>query len=185
MKLFNKFFGKKSKDKQISQFDTAIEKQKKAAKSINLNVPTKILEQISTIEEDEIINQIIIKRQKNEQLFLDNLVKQEKLLAKRKYEEVNNLSSIDILSYFEYYQYAQKEEKKENFERAAEIYWYNIFNNGTDAPASFDRLLILLRKLKEFEKELVVARVYRNFVHENKIDKIDKRIETIKKKIDK
>lgn len=184
MKLLNKLFGKKSIDKKISQIDTEIAKQK-TAKSINLEVPTNILNQISTIEEDEIIRQIKIKRQKNEQLFEDNQDKLEKLIDKGKYNEANSLSSLDILGYFEFYQFAQEEEKKENLERAAEIYWHNIFNNGTDAPASFDRLLILLRKLKEFEKELIVARVYRNFVHENKQELINKRIETIKKKIDK
>lgn len=185
MKLFKKLFGKKPIDKQISQFDTTKAKQLKSAKSIPLEVPTELLHQISTIEEDEIIRQIRIKRQKNEQLFDDNQEKLDKLIDNGKYEAANSLSSFDILGYFEFYQYAQEEEKKENLVKAAEIYWYNIFINGTDAPASFERLLILLRKLKEFEKELVVARVYRNFVHENKHEKINKRIETIKKKIDK
>lgn len=183
MSILKFLFGKRTLDKQILNSDISDAKLQKTVKSVNLEIPTNILNQISAIDEDEIVRQIRNKRQKNEQLFYDNQDRIEKLIENGKYEEANKLSSLDILGYFEFYQYAQEEEKKENIVRAAEIYWYNIFNNGTDAPASFDRLLILLRKLNELEKELVIARIYRNFVNENKFEIIDKRIETLKKKI--
>lgn len=182
MTFLKRLFRKNQSNINVSDKNQGIV-QKKTDTIKQLEVPENILQQITSIEESDIIKQINNKRKENEQKSCDNQDKVEELMHKGKYNDANRLSSLDFLGYLEFYQYAQQEEKNENIKKAAEIYWYNIFNNGTDAPASFDRLLILLRKLKEYEKELIVARVYRNFVNENKYEKIDKRIETIKKKI--
>lgn len=181
MNLLRILLGRKSK-KRFSQFSKTKFEQHKPSLPTTIKVPTEILHQISTIKEDEIIRKIRIKRQKNMQLFENNYNTRLKLIDSGKSEEAYQIDSFDP-GYFEFYQDAQEEEEKGNLKRAAEIYWYNIFNNGTDAPANFSRLLILLRKLKEFEKELVVARVYRNFSDGKKLETIDKRIETIKQKM--
>ena len=84
---------------------------------------------------------------------------------------------------FKNYQKAYELEKRGDLIKAAKLYWKNIYKNGSDAPANFNRLLIVLDKLKHYEDELRVAEVFIVFVSEEYIDKLKKRIERLKKKI--
>jgi hypothetical protein len=74
-------------------------------------------------------------------------------------------------------------EKEGKLEEAAKIYWSNIYENGTDAPANFKRLLIVLSKLGRKKEELTVAKLYTSFVKDKELDKLKKRILNIEKKL--
>jgi len=148
-----------------------------------VKIPSGILNIISELDEKRIIDEIKIKRHLNEQKQDRNYNKAIGLTNEGKFETAIKISSEDDLGFYNYYQLAQKNEKRGKIIKAAEIYWFNIFHNGTDAPGNFNRLLILLRKMKDFEKEYKIARIYKSFVNESQFEKIDKRIETIKKKI--
>jgi hypothetical protein len=90
-----------------------------------------------------------------------------------------------VVAYFPVYQKAEKLEKEGNLEEAAKIYWSNIYENGTDAPANFKRLLIVLSKLGRKKEELAVAKIYSSFVKEKELEKLKKRIINIEKKLSK
>ncbi len=80
------------------------------------------------------------------------------------------------------YQKAEMAEKKGNLEKAAKIYWENIFDNGTDARGNFDRLLIVLNRLGSLEEELKVAEIYLEFNEiKSERERISKRISRINK----
>ena len=95
------------------------------------------------------------------------------------YEKIQGLDFADV------YQKAHLLEKSEKIDAAANLYWKNIFVNGSDIPANFTRLLILLNKLNLPSEELKVAEIYLHFINESNKEEIEKRIVRIKKKLEK
>ena len=140
---------------------------------------------LENIPVKEAIEHIRNKRIENRKKFDENYKKTEKLIESGKFEEAQKLTREDVLGYYPVYAEAEKKEKAGKLEEAAELYWRNIYNNGTDAPANFKRLLIVLGKLGRLSDELKVAEVYLKFVGKSDYLKIEKRIEGIKGKMSK
>lgn len=122
------------------------------------------LNQLAEIDLDEAVSKIKEKRKEN--------------------QKAQKSTSKDVLGYFSVYAKAEKLEKEGKLEDAAIIYWKNIYENGSDAPANFKRLLIVLSKLKRKKEELSVALIFSSFVNGKEKDKIEKRIANIKKKLE-
>jgi len=123
------------------------------------------------------------KRKENKKTFEDNYKKIMLLIDQGNIEEADKISRMYVLGYYEYYVKAHNLEKHGEISKAAEIYWYNIISDGTDARAYFERLMIILRKLGDLETELIIAQLYKYFVPQGELDILNNRIETIKKKI--
>jgi len=133
----------------------------------------------------EIIEHIRNKRIENRRKFDENYKKAEKLIESGKFEKAQKLTREDVLGYYSVYAEAEKKEKAGKLEEAAELYWRNIYTNGTDGPANFKRLLIVLGKLSRLSDELKVAEIYLKFINKSDYPKIKKRIEDIKGKMSK
>ncbi|MFB0562272.1 MAG: hypothetical protein ACETWM_13795 [Candidatus Lokiarchaeia archaeon] len=103
------------------------------------------------------IRHIKNKRKENLKKFDENYEKALKLIDLGKYYEAQRLTNEDVLGYYHVYIEAEQKEKAGKLEEAAEIYWRNIYINGTEAPANFKRLLIILRKLNRLSEELKIA----------------------------
>jgi len=140
---------------------------------------------LENIPVEEAIEHIKNKRIENRRKFDENYKRAEKLIESGKFEEAQKLTQEDVLGYYPDYAEAEKKEKAGKLEEAAELYWRNIYTNGTDAPASFKRLLIVLRKLGRLSDELKVAEIYLKFVNKSDYPNIEKRIEGIKVKMSK
>lgn len=138
---------------------------------------------LESISVEEAIEHIRNKRAENRRKFDENYKKAEKLIESSKFDEAQKLTQEDILGYYPVYAEAEKMEKADELEKAAELYWRNIYINGTDAPANFKRLLIVLSKVGRLSDELKVTEIYLKFVNKNDYAKIEKRIEGIKKKM--
>lgn len=135
---------------------------------------------LKDISVKEAIEHIKNKRIENKKKFDETYKKAEKLIESGKFEEAQKLTQEDVLGFYPVYADAEEKEKVGNLEEAAELYWRNIYTNGTDAPANSKRLLIVLRKLGRLSDELKVAEIYLNFVSKNDYPIIEKRIEDIK-----
>lgn len=166
--------------KQSIKKEVGIE-MNKGSKKIPENILIELLENDTSVLTESIKE----KRKKNNEKYDNNIKRALELIGEGKSLQAQRLSEKDVQGFYEYYVMAENEEKSGNLKEAANIYWYNIFHNGTDAPANFTRLMILLRKMDEFELELKVANLFKNFVHHSDIDKLEKRIATIQKKINK
>lgn len=190
MKLLDWLFGKPIEKKSIDFRKSTF--HPKGQKDFEIDVcaskpqiPSGILNQIIEYDEREILDHIQSMRYKNLQKQEENFEKALAHIDKGNFNAANRLLSKDVVSFYDYYLLGQAEEKNGNISRAAEIYWFNIYHNGTEAFGSFERLMILLRKMNDFQKEYKIAKLYRNFVNVSNFDKIDKRIETITKKMKK
>jgi len=86
-------------------------------------------------------------------------------------------------SHLRNYRRALALEKRGDLISAAKLYWKNIYKHGTDAPANFNRLLTVLHKLELYEDELNVALVFQSFVSKAYEERLNKRIERLRKKI--
>jgi hypothetical protein len=111
----------------------------------------------------EIVEYIKKKRIKNRRKFDENYKKVSKLIDSGKFEEVQKATQEDVLGYYPVYVEAEKKEKAGKLEEAAELYWINISTNGTDVPANFYRLMIILKKLGRLSEELKVSEIYDHF----------------------
>ena len=129
---------------------------------------------------EEAIEHIKIKRMNNIERFDQNYKKAANLIESGKYIDANKLTQEDVLGYYSVYADAEEKEKAGKLDDAAELYWKNIYVNGTDAPANFNRLLIVLKKLGRLSDELKVAEIYLNFVKDTEYPKIEKRIKSLK-----
>ncbi len=138
---------------------------------------------LKDISVKEAVEHIKNKRAENRRRFDENYKKAEKLINSGKFDEAQKLTQADVLGYYPVYAEAEKKEKEGKLEEAAELYWRNIYVNGTDAPANFRKLLTISRKLGRLSDELKVAEIYLKFVNKNDYAKIEKRIESIKKKM--
>lgn len=137
---------------------------------------------ISKLRVEKIIKIIEKKRARNQKEFNKIYEKIDRLIEAGKSKKAPKLASRDILAYYPIYEEAEKKEKQGDLRGSAKVYWKNIFVNGTDAPANFRRLLIVLDKLGKFEDELKVARVYLHFVGGRDRLWLDRRIKRLQKK---
>lgn len=178
MGIFKNLFGKKGQKDPPSKSrnEPELENQKTKVKAIPLN-------ELADINIDKAVSTIRNKRKDNQRKFKSNYEKAKALIRKGQTQKAQELTSQDVVAYFPVYQKAEKLEKEGNLEEAAKTYWSNIYENGTDAPANFKRLLIVLSKLGRKKEELSVAKIYSSFVKEKELDKLKKRISNIKKKI--
>jgi hypothetical protein len=46
------------------------------------------------------------------------------------------------------------------------LYWTNISTNGTDAPANFTQLMIILKKLGRLSEALKVSEIYDKYFYQ-------------------
>lgn len=140
-------------------------------------------ELLFNIDTNSAIETIKHQRILNHKQFKLNCKKVRELIDQGKFNQASNLSNKDLLGYFHIYQMAKNIEEEGNLERAANLYWENIYKNGTDAPANFNRLLIVLNKLKLYEEELKIANIFLAFINEGQIEKLNRRIEKLRKRI--
>ncbi|GAG57772.1 unnamed protein product [marine sediment metagenome] len=125
---------------------------------------TKILD-LKTSSVEEIVEYIKNKRIANRRKFHENLIKAEKLIESGKFEEAQKLTQEDVIAYYHVYAEAEKKEKAGKLEEAAELYWTNISTNGTDAPANFTRLMVILKKLGRLSEALKVSEIYAKYFY--------------------
>ncbi len=125
---------------------------------------TKILD-LKTSSVEEIVEYIKNKRIANRRKFHENLIKAEKLIESGKFEEAQKLTQEDVIAYYHVYAEAEKKEKAGKLEEAAELYWTNISTNGTDAPANFTRLMVILKKLGRLSEALKVSEIYDKYFY--------------------
>jgi len=95
----------------------------------------------------------------------ENLIKAEKLIESGKFEEAQKLTREDVIVYYHVYAEAEKMEKACKLEEAADLYWSNISTNGTDAPANFMRLMVILKKLGRLSEALKVSEIYDKYFY--------------------
>jgi accessory colonization factor AcfC len=181
MVIFKKIFRKK-KQKDIQSKSKLKDKPevqsqaKKKAKKIKLD-------DLADINVEEVILAIKKKKQKNISTFEENYAKAVELMGQGKAKKAQDLTTQDVIGYYDIYAKANKLEEEGKLEDAAKIYWKNIYENGTDAPANFKRLLIVLSKIGRKKEELSVAKIYSAFVKEKDREKLERRITKIKKKL--
>jgi hypothetical protein len=125
---------------------------------------TKIFD-LQTSSVEEIVEYIKNKRIANRRKFHENNIKAEKLIESGKFEEARKLTQEDVVVYYHVYAEAEKKEKAGKLEEAAELYWTNISTNGTDAPANFTRLMIILKKLGRLSEALKVSEIYDKYFY--------------------
>ena len=125
---------------------------------------TKIFD-LKTSSVEEIVEYIKNKRIANRRKFHKNNIKAEKLIESGKFEEARKLTREDVVVYYHIYAEAEKKEKAGKLEEAAELYWTNISTNGTDAPANFTRLMIILKKLGRLSEALKVSEIYDKYFY--------------------
>jgi len=180
MEILKKIFGKKKrKDIQTkSKLNNEPVIQRRTIKVKNI-----ALDDLVDINFKEVISVIKRRRENNIKKFEENSAKASELAGQGKFKKAQDLTSQDVLGYYHVYAKANKLEKEEKLEEAAKIYWKNIYENGTDAPANFKRLLIVLSKIGRKKDELSVAKIYSAFVKEKDREKLERRITNIKKKL--
>ena len=101
----------------------------------------------------------------NRRKFHENSIKAEELIESGKFEEAQKLTREDVVAYYHVYTEAEKKEKAGKLEEAAELYWTNISTNGTDAPANFTRLMVILKKLGRLSEALKVSEIYDKYFY--------------------
>ncbi|MEX1013971.1 MAG: hypothetical protein WDZ80_02315, partial [Candidatus Paceibacterota bacterium] len=147
------------------------------------------LNQLSELNIERAISKIKAKRKQNQKILDDHYKKTTDLNSKGEHEKALELMqgdvTSDILSYSSVTDKAQKLEKAGNLEESAKVYWKNIYENGSDLPYNFNRLMIVLSKLKREKEELTVAKIYCAFVSDSYREMIEKKISNIEKKIQK
>lgn len=178
MGIFKKLFGKKEQKDPQSKLRNEPQPKVYKINAISLN-------DLADINIDKAISTIRNKRKDNQRKFKSIYEEAKELIRKGQTQKAQELTSQDVVSYFTVYQKAEKLEKEGNLEEAGKVYWSNIYENGTDAPANFKRLLIVLSKLGRKKEELSVAKIYTYFIKKKELEKLKKRIINIEKKIKK
>ena len=125
---------------------------------------TKIFD-LKTSSVEEIVEYIKNKRIANRRKFHENLIKAEKLIESGKFEEAQKLTREDVVVYYHVYAEAEKKEKAGKLEEAVKLYWTNISTNGTDAPANFKRLMVILKKLGRLSEASKVSELYDKYFY--------------------
>jgi len=125
---------------------------------------TKIFD-LKTSSIEEIVENMKNKRIANRRKFHENLIKAEKLVESGEFEEAQKLTQEDVIVYYHVYAEAEKKEKAGKLEEAAELYWTNISTNGTDAPANFTRLMVILKKLGRLSEASKISEIYDKYFY--------------------
>ena len=120
---------------------------------------------LKTSSVEEIVEYIKHKRIANRRKFHENLIKAEKLIESGKFEEAQKLTREDVIVYSHVYAEAEKKEKAGKLEEAVKLYWTNISTNGTDAPANFTRLMVILKKLGRLSEASKVSEIYDKYFY--------------------
>jgi len=118
---------------------------------------------LKTSSVEEVVEYIKKKRIANKKKFDENYKKAFELIDFGKSEEAQKLTQEDVLGYYPVYAEAEKKEKAGKLEEAVELYWTNISTNGTDAPANFTRLMIILKKLGRLSERSKISEIYDKF----------------------
>ena len=143
-------------------------RKRRNKKKGNKDQPSKLISKIfdlKTSSVEEIVEYIKNKRIANRRKFHENHKKAEKLVESGKFEKAQKLTQKDVVVYYHVYAEAEKKEKAGKLEEAAELYWINISHNGTDAPANFTRLMIILKKLGRLSEALKVSEIYDKYFY--------------------
>lgn len=180
MGLFKKIFGKK--EQRAPQTKSKLKHESQRQDQI-FEVKNITIDELAEINIDKVVSTINKKRENNQSKFDENYEKAKTLIKKGQTKKAQELTSQDVIGYFPIYRKAEKLEKEGKLEEAAKIYWSNLYDNGTDAPANFKRLLIVLSKLGRKQEELSVAKIYSSFVKEKDREKLKSRIINIEKKL--
>jgi len=146
----------KKKRNEDKPFESISKKEEKEETKI-FDLKTSLIE--------EVVENIKNKRIANRRKFHENLIKAEKLIESGKFEEAQKLTQEDVIVYYHVYAEAEKKEKAGKLEEAAELYWTNISINGTDAPANFTRLMVILKKLGRLSEALKVSEIYDKYFY--------------------
>ena len=181
MKFLRKLLRKEDSKEIVDLVDDRV--QNNEIEAVNCEEIDSFLDKIKDIDIEVAIKKISNTQLLNSKLAEEKRLKAQELVSKGRYKEACKLDGIDTEYFLEVYQKGLEAEENKEFKKAANIYWHNIYINGTIAPASYNRLLILLRKMDMIEEEFIVAQIYLNFVFDNKKGEILKRIETIKNKL--
>lgn len=156
-------------------------------KKASIDVSGIELNQLSDLNVDKAISRIKEKRIQNRKTLDSHYKRASDLNSKGEHEKALELMQGDvtseILSYSSVTDKARKLEKAGKLEASAKVYWKNIYENGSDLPYNFNRLMIILSKLKRKKEELTVAKIYSAFVGDSYREKIEKRISNIERKI--
>jgi len=120
---------------------------------------------LKTSSVEEIVENIKNRRIANRRKFHENYIKAEKLIESGKFEEAQKLTREDVIVYYHVYAEAEKKEKAGKLEEAAELYWTNISTNGTDAPANFTRLMVILKKLGRLSEASKISEIYDKYFY--------------------
>lgn len=187
-KMFDSFFkSQNTENPNEDQIFKEIEEYFKKYKNPDFDsIQEDILEELKESGFEDLLRLIQEKFKLNEGLltYQIDLVKR---AIKSNHKEWNLISRIDLQGYFPYYEKAMQLKKEGSIKKSASILCFNILINGTYAPGHYSELMVLLRKLEEYEKELVVANLYLKLFDQgvDDRDKILKRITNIEKLITK
>ncbi|HUS49409.1 MAG TPA: hypothetical protein VMZ91_04555 [Candidatus Paceibacterota bacterium] len=143
-------------------------RKRRNKKKGNKDHPSELISKVfdlKTSSVEEIVEYIKNKRLANRRKFHENYKKAEKLIESGKFEEAKKLTQKDVLVYYHVYAEAEKKEKAGKLEEAAELYWINISTNGTDDPANFKRLIIILKKLGRLSEASKVSEIYDKYFY--------------------
>jgi len=143
-------------------------RKRRNKKKGNKDQPSELISKIfdlKTSSVEEIVEYIKNKRIANRRKFHENHKKAEKLVESGKFDEAQKLTQKDVVVYYHVYAEAEKKEKAGKLEEAAELYWINISTNGTDAPANFTRLMVILKKLGRLSEALKVSEIYDKYFY--------------------
>ena len=153
-----------------SEYNPYIRRRRKRRnkKKGNKDQPSELISKIfdlKTSSVEEVVEYMKKKRIANKRKFDENYKKAFKLIDSGKSEEAQKLTQEDVLGYYPVYAEAEKKEKAGKLEEAAELYWTNISTNGTDAPANFTRLMVILKKLGRLSEALKVSEIFDKYFY--------------------
>jgi len=143
---------------------------------------------LTNLNLDDVIKAIKNKQIKNKELFESNYKRARELVGTGASDnEIRKLTEEDVTGYYPIYLKASKMEKSENLEGALDLYWGNIYVNGTDAPGNYERMIVILNKLKRYKDLMFILQLYLacGGMREDINEKIIKRISSVEKKISK
>lgn len=147
--------------------------------------PEAYIEQLIEHPPEIIVRHIMKTRKQNLQNFHDLSDIRIKLIRIEEFNLHNEAAQIDLLGFYQNYVKAKEAEDHGDNPKAIHLYWDNIYRFGTDAPANFDRLLILLRKEQMYMHEMALIAVFIPFASDGKAEKLLKRRESVAKLIQK
>ena len=142
--------------------------KRRKKKNENKDQPFELISKIfdlKTSSVEEVVEYIKNKRIANRRKFHENLIKAEKLIEYGKFEEAQKLTQEDVIVYSHVYAEAEKKEKAGKLEEAVKLYWTNISTNGTDAPANFTRLMVILKKLGRLSEASKISEIYDKYFY--------------------